>query len=108
MYAFTVQSAAGMNRGNRSKSEFNERAITLTAKGYVKEQAACGKPFFLCFAQRNVHTPLMPRPRFEKTGEIGVYGSFINELDRSPGWRLSGPRGEAGERASKAWKCAAG
>jgi arylsulfatase A-like enzyme len=76
-----------MNGGGRSKFEFNELATTLTAKAkdYIKKQAAGDKPFFLYFAQRNVHTPLIPHPRFEKTSAIGVYGDFINELDWSVG-----------------------
>ena len=76
-----------MKGGQATKFEFNELAEHLTAKAgdYIREKAGGDRPFFLYFAQRNVHTPLIPHPRFEQTSEIGVYGDFINELDWSVG-----------------------
>jgi len=77
----------GMNGGAATRFEFNDLGVHLAgqAQRYIREQAGGEKPFFLYFAQRNVHTPLVPHPRFENTSEIGVYGDFINELDWSVG-----------------------
>ena len=76
-----------MNGGKGAEFQFNDLAVHLTGKAqqYIQDHSAGEKPFFLYFAQRNVHSPLIPHPRFENTSEIGVYGDFINELDWSVG-----------------------
>jgi arylsulfatase A len=83
----TRNPAIRMNGGAAAKFQFNELGVTLTrhARSYIQEKAGGDKPFFLYFAPRNVHSPLIPHPRFEKTSNIGVYGDFINELDWSVG-----------------------
>ncbi|NBC67255.1 MAG: sulfatase-like hydrolase/transferase [Bacteroidetes bacterium] len=71
--------------GEAAKYEHEDLAITLTdrAVDYIEEQEQ--EPFFLYFAHRNIHGPLIPNPKFKDTSEIGVYGDFINELDWSVG-----------------------
>jgi len=62
-----------------------ELAVKLTEKAveYIERQGE--KPFFLYFAHRNIHGPIIPNSRFAGTSEIGVYGDFINEFDWSVG-----------------------
>ena len=72
--------------GNKSaRYEHGDPAIHLTEKAvdYIENQDE--EPFFLYFAHRNVHGPLIPNERFKGTSEIGVYGDFINEFDWSVG-----------------------
>lgn len=57
--------------------------ITERAVDWINNQRDA--PFFLYFAPRNVHGPLIPNPRFNGTSKIGVYGDFLNELDWSVG-----------------------
>ena len=66
--------------------EHEDLAIRLTeeAVDYLEARPA-DKPFFLYFAQRNVHSPVRPNPRFRDTSRIGAYGDFIHELDWSVG-----------------------
>ncbi len=71
--------------GEGTTYEEEELAVRLTevAVDWINKQDQ--EPFFLYFAQRNVHSPLKPHPRFQGTSEIGVYGDFVNELDWSIG-----------------------
>ena len=43
------------------------------------------KPFFLYFAEKNVHTPLVPSPQFAGQSPAGPYGDSVAELDWSVG-----------------------
>jgi uncharacterized sulfatase len=43
------------------------------------------RPFFLYFAHKNVHTPLIPAPEFAGKSPAGPYGDSVEELDWSVG-----------------------
>lgn len=76
----------GQKGGESARYEHNELCTMLTERTvswldkYEEE-----KPFFLYFAHRNIHGPLIPAPRFDGTSEIGKYGDFLNEFDWSIG-----------------------
>lgn len=76
----------GQKGGEAARYEHDELATLLTERTvqYLDEYKE-EKPFFLYFAHRNIHGPLIPAPRFKDTSEIGVYGDFLNELDWSIG-----------------------
>lgn len=57
--------------------------LTKRAKGWLEANA--GERFFLYFAHRNVHGPIIPNPRFAGKSGIGRYGDFLLELDWSVG-----------------------
>ena len=65
--------------------DHKELAIKLTEKAvsWIRDQA--GIPFFLYFAHRNTHGPIIPNERFRGTSGIGTYGDFVLELDWSVG-----------------------
>lgn len=71
--------------GRSARYRHEDLAVTLTEKAVAWIEEQQHEPFFLYFAQRNVHAPLKPNPRFQGSSEIGVYGEFINELDWSVG-----------------------
>jgi arylsulfatase A-like enzyme len=57
--------------------------LTREAIGFI--DASAGRPFFLYFAHKNVHTPLIPSPRFAGHSTGGDYGDAVEELDWSVG-----------------------
>lgn len=63
--------------------ELSDRLTRRTVRWLDEHEE--GRPFFLYFAHRNVHGPLIPAPRFEGTSDIGAYGDFLNEFDWSVG-----------------------
>ena len=65
--------------------DHRQLAIKLTeeAEGWIRAQA--GRPFFLYFAHRNTHGPIIPNERFRGSSGIGPYGDFVLELDWSVG-----------------------
>lgn len=65
--------------------------LTRRAVSYLDEYES-EKPFFLYFAHRNIHSPLIPAERFQGTSTIGVRGDFINEMDWSVGQVLDAVR----------------
>lgn len=74
--------------GRAAVYDEEQLAITLTDRATAWLDAQEHEPFFLYFAERNVHAPLKPNARFRGTSKIGVYGDFINELDWSVGQLL--------------------
>ena len=58
--------------------------LTERAVKYLDEYDS-QQPFFLYFAHRNIHGPLIPAKRFQGTSPIGPRGDFINEMDWSVG-----------------------
>ncbi len=73
-------------KGNEEvRYEHEELAVHLTRKAVDWIETRRKEPFFLYFAHRNVHGPIIPNPRFRGATEIGVYGDFIKELDWSVG-----------------------
>ncbi|HBC88177.1 MAG TPA: hypothetical protein DCZ94_14600 [Lentisphaeria bacterium] len=71
--------------GKRAEYRHEEVAVHLTEKAVDWLEAQTRQPFFLYFAHRNVHAPLIPHPRFSNTSAVGDYGDFIHELDWSVG-----------------------
>ena len=71
--------------GQGALYDHRELAIRLTerAEGWIRDNA--GKPFFLYFAHRNTHGPIIPNERFRGKSGIGTYGDFVLELDWSVG-----------------------
>ena len=71
--------------GKGALYDHRDLAIRLTerAEGWIKEQA--DNPFFLYFAHRNTHGPIIPNERFRGKSGIGAYGDFVLELDWSVG-----------------------
>lgn len=59
------------------------RRLTDAAVEFIDANRA--KPFFLYFAHKNVHTPLVPSPEFEGRSAAGAYGDSVEELDASVG-----------------------
>ena len=57
--------------------------LTSRAVGWIRENAE--EPFFLYFAHRNTHGPVIPNERFLGKSGIGSYGDFVLELDWSVG-----------------------
>lgn len=57
----------------------------LTAEAVSFIDANREKPFFLYFAEKNVHSPLVPSKRFAGTTQGGAYGDSVAELDWSVG-----------------------
>jgi len=58
-------------------------ALTQEAIGFIEANKA--QPFFLYFAHKNVHTPLVPSAQFEGKSAAGPYGDSVEELDWSVG-----------------------
>lgn len=71
--------------GEGTSYKHEDLAVALTDKAVAWLEAKPKEPFFLYFAQRNVHAPLRPNPRFQGQSAIGVYGDFILELDWAAG-----------------------
>lgn len=71
--------------GEGALYDHRDLAIRLTerAAGWIREQAE--NPFFLYFAHRNTHGPIIPNERFRGKSGIGLYGDFVLELDWSVG-----------------------
>ncbi len=57
--------------------------LTDEAIGFI--DANRERPFFLYFAEKNVHTPLDPGPQFAGRSPAGAYGDTVAELDWSVG-----------------------
>jgi arylsulfatase A-like enzyme len=57
--------------------------LTREAIGFVDRHRS--EPFFLYFAHKNVHTPLLPAPDFAGRSAAGAYGDSVEELDASVG-----------------------
>lgn len=81
-----LAAALGQEGGEATRYTHEELSDRLTdrAVGWLDEYES-DDPFFLYFAHRNVHGPLIPAPRFNGTSEIGEYGDFLNEFDWSIG-----------------------
>lgn len=81
-----LAAALGQEGGEATRYSHEELSDRLTERtvqwldDYRDEE-----PFFLYFAHRNVHGPLIPAPRFDGTSDIGAYGDFVNEFDWSIG-----------------------
>jgi uncharacterized sulfatase len=58
---------------------------TLTDEAVRFIDANRARPFFLYFAEKNVHTPLVPSPQFAGGSPGGPYGDSVAELDWSVG-----------------------
>ncbi len=57
--------------------------LTERAVDWIRNHAS--EPFFLYFAHRNTHGPIIPNERFRGRSGIGAYGDFVLELDWSVG-----------------------
>jgi arylsulfatase A-like enzyme len=57
--------------------------LTREAIGFIDTNQH--RPFFLYFAHKNVHIPLLPAPEFAGKSAGGVYGDSVEELDASVG-----------------------
>ena len=57
--------------------------LTDEAIGFIDANRA--RPFFLYFATKNVHTPLVPSAQFAGRSVAGEYGDAVEELDWSLG-----------------------
>jgi hypothetical protein len=55
--------------------------LTREAIGFINTNQ--NRPFFLYFAHKNVHIPLLPAPEFAGKPASGVYGDSVEELDAS-------------------------
>ncbi len=71
--------------GRGALYDHRELAVQLTrrAEDWLREHAT--EPFFLYFAHRNTHGPIIPHERFRGRSGIGPYGDFVLELDWSVG-----------------------
>jgi len=80
----------GQAGGEATRYQHEELCDMLTARA-VKwlDEYEPDKPFFLYLAHRNIHGPLKPAKRFLRSSEIGIYGDFLNEFDRSIGQVLN-------------------
>ncbi len=65
--------------------DHRELALQLTEKAVSWIRDKAGERFFLYFAHRNTHGPIIPNERFRGKSGIGVYGDFVLELDWSVG-----------------------
>jgi uncharacterized sulfatase len=57
--------------------------LTREAIGFIDRHR--DGPFFLYFAHKNVHIPLVPGPGFAGRSSAGAYGDSVEELDESVG-----------------------
>jgi arylsulfatase A-like enzyme len=71
--------------GKGALYDHRDLALRLTerAEAWIREQA--DDPFFLYFAHRNTHGPIIPNERIRGRSGIGAYGDFVLELDWSVG-----------------------
>ena len=60
-------------------------ALRLTEKAVSWIRDHSEEQFFLYFAHRNTHGPIIPNERFRGKSGIGAYGDFVLELDWSVG-----------------------
>ncbi len=74
-----------MTGGKAARWVQEDIALVQTKKAVNYIEGHKDKPFFLYFAPCNVHTPVVPNPRFRGTSDCGLYGDFIQELDWSVG-----------------------
>ena len=65
--------------------DHRELALQLTSKAEQWMRDCAGERFFLYFAHRNTHGPIIPNERFRGQSGIGSYGDFVLELDWSVG-----------------------
>jgi arylsulfatase A-like enzyme len=65
--------------------DHRQLAVQLTEKADSWIRGQVGEKFFLYFAHRNTHGPIVPNERFRGRSGIGVYGDFVLELDWSVG-----------------------
>ena len=72
-----VEENVGLRQGDVTARLVDE------AKGFIR--ANRDQPFFLYFAEKNVHSPLIPSKRFAGTTKGGAYGDLVAELDWSIG-----------------------
>ncbi|MCB1228478.1 MAG: arylsulfatase [Verrucomicrobiales bacterium] len=85
-----LAAALGQAGGEKSRYQHEDLATKLTARAVEwLDHAPKKQPFFLYLAHRNIHSPLIPAPKFQGTSSIGPYGDFINELDDSVGQVLA-------------------
>jgi arylsulfatase A-like enzyme len=63
--------------------------------GWIKKQAAAGKPFLLYLPLTAPHKPVMPAKRFQGKSGLGAYGDFILAVDDAVG-RVLGTLAKAG------------
>lgn len=75
----------GMSGGKSAIFKNRDLADVLTKRVCDTIEANRDKPFFIFFAPHSIHTPLLPHPRFKGTGQTGVRGEMINEMDWSIG-----------------------
>lgn len=81
-----LAAALGQEGGEATRYTHEELSDRLTRRAVDwLDQYESDEPFFLYFAHRNPHGPLIPAPRFNGTSEIGPYGDFLNEFDWSVG-----------------------
>jgi arylsulfatase A-like enzyme len=59
------------------------------AAGFVAQQAAAGKPFFLYLALNSPHTPIVPGPAWRGTSGLGDYADFVMQTDAAVGQVLA-------------------
>jgi arylsulfatase A-like enzyme len=74
-----------MNGGKKARWKDGDMADTLAARAvkFIADNKA--KPFFLYFAQQNVHVPRRPHPRFRGTSQCGIRCDALAEMDWSAG-----------------------
>lgn len=58
---------------------------TLTDRAVRWIEANHDEPFLVYFAHTAVHRPVAPNPTYKGKSKYGIYGDFIEELDRSVG-----------------------
>ena len=71
--------------GEGALYDHRELALKLTEKAVAWIRDHADQPFFLYFAHRNTHGPIIPNARFRGASGIGPYGDFVLELDWSVG-----------------------
>ncbi len=67
--------------------DFEQVLPTLTRKaiGFIEEQAADEKPFFLYYPLPAPHTPILPLPQFQGESGTNDYGDFCLQVDDTVG-----------------------
>jgi arylsulfatase A-like enzyme len=85
-----IAAALGQAGGEKTRYEHENLSTMLTERAVTwLDEYEEEPPFFLYFAHRNIHGPLIPDPKFDGTSEIGPYGDFLNEYDDSIGQVLA-------------------
>jgi len=81
-----LAAALGYEGGKETRYQHTQLSDRLTQQAVTwLDDYSSDKPFFLYFAHRNIHGPLIPAPRFDGSSDIGPYGDFLNEFDWSIG-----------------------